>query len=235
MLQRERFNNREATSAGSEAARCPPRQPPMALAGDGQSHCCPLATRCGADRKHRSPGLAQVLIYEHITNIRFPTLVEGNDFHNYLCLEILSCKEVNMSPAEDRNRFPSIISERFVNQSPKLLLVPRGQQGTGRQGRDRPVTFSASRAWARAGSPSPSPVSHMPPSGAGWSRGGLSPDLSSVHPRVRGPQHPWNPLVQGHLGTPGVRAALSRMTSPRLLQPPASGRPPVSPPFPTHT
>lgn len=149
-------------------------------------------------QKHRSPGLAQVLIYERTTNIRFPTLVEGNDFHNYLCLEILSCKEVNMSPAEDRNRFPSIISERFVNQSPKLLLAPRGQQGTGRQGRDRPVTFSASRAWARAGSPSPSPVSHMPPSGAGRSRGGLSPDLSSVHLRVRGPQHPWNPLVPGH-------------------------------------
>lgn len=46
-----------------------------------------------------------------------------------------------MSPAEERNHFPSIISERFVNQSPKLLLVPRGQQGTGRQGRDRPVTL----------------------------------------------------------------------------------------------
>lgn len=132
----------------------------MALAGGGQSHRCPLAERCGADRKYCSRGLARVLIYERITNIRFPTLVEGNDFHNYSCLEILSCKEVNMSPAEDRNRFPSIISERFFNQSLKLLLVPRGQQGTGRQGRGRPVAFSASRAWALAGPPAP----HPPPS-----------------------------------------------------------------------
>lgn len=73
-----------------------------------------------------------------LPTIRFPTLVRGgNDFYNYLCLEIPSRKEVNMPPAENRNSFSSsIISELFFSQSLKLLLVSQGQQGTERQGWD---------------------------------------------------------------------------------------------------
>lgn len=76
-----------------------------------------------------------------------------------------------MPPAEDRTRFPSIISERFFSQSLKLLLVPRGQQGTGRQGRDRPVASSASWAWALAGPSPPLTLTRHPPVLAGpWAR-----------------------------------------------------------------
>lgn len=69
-----------------------------------------------------------------LPTIWFPTLVrEGNDFYNYLCLEIPSCKEVNMPPAESRNGLSSsIISELFFSQSLKLLLVSQGQHGTQR-------------------------------------------------------------------------------------------------------
>lgn len=51
----------------------------------------------------------------------------GNDFYNYLCLEIPSCEEVNMPPAENRNSFSSsVISGLSFNQSLKLLLLSRG-------------------------------------------------------------------------------------------------------------
>ena len=68
----------------------------------------------------------------------FPRWFEGgNDFYNYLCLEIPSCKEVNMPPTENRNSLSaSIISEHFFSQSLKLLLVSRGNGGTEAWGQD---------------------------------------------------------------------------------------------------
>lgn len=75
-----------------------------------------------------SENLRNVIIYECITNHMVSHAgSRGNDFYNYLCLEIPSCKEVNMPPAENRNSFSSsIISGLFFNQSLKLLLLSRG-------------------------------------------------------------------------------------------------------------
>lgn len=69
-----------------------------------------------------------------LPTIWFPTLVRGgNDFYNYLCLGLPSCKEVNMPPTESRNSLSSsIIRELFFSRSLKLLLVSQGQHGTER-------------------------------------------------------------------------------------------------------
>lgn len=69
-----------------------------------------------------------------LPTIWFPTLVRrGNDFYNYLCIEIPSCKEVNMPPTESRNSLSSsIISELSLSCSLKLLLASQGQHGIER-------------------------------------------------------------------------------------------------------
>ena len=68
----------------------------------------------------------------------------GNDFYNYLCLEIPSCKEVNMPPTENRNSLSaSIISERFFSQNLKLVLVSRGNGGLRPGARTQPAALPA--------------------------------------------------------------------------------------------
>lgn len=157
-----------------------------------------------------------------LPTIRFPTLVRGgNDFYNYLCLEIPSRKAVNMPPAENRNSFSSsIISELFFNQSLKLLLVSQGQQGTERQG------WNVACGVLTETYPQAAPGTDQGP-GAGKGTG-----TDTVHLRVHWLYHSWSPLsprsagssrLQGcHLG-PVCSGFPLPTASLCLLQPPASG------------
>lgn len=131
-----------------------------------------------------------------------------------------------MPPAENRNSFSSsIISELFVNQSLKLLLVSQGQQGTERQGWDVACWVLTETHLQAA------PGTDQGP-GAGKGTG-----TDTVHLRVQRPFHSWSPLSPrsprssrlqgGHLG-PVCSGCPLPTASLHLLQPPASGPSPGS-------
>lgn len=61
---------------------------------------------------------------------------QGNDSYNYLCLEIPSCKEINMPPTENSSSPSSLlINELFFFNSPPvpgILFGFPGQHGVGK-------------------------------------------------------------------------------------------------------
>lgn len=154
-----------------------------------------------------------------LPTIWVPTLVRGgNDFYNYLCLEIPSCKEVNMPPTESRSRLPSsVISELFFSQSLKLLLVSQGRHGTG-LGSARGLGPRRLRSECPPG---------LTRATVGWGWGGRAQAcLGAQDPRPGHGPGPRNPLSPGlHVQGQALRPRLSLAAPPR----PPAGQSPLAP------